>query len=181
AGRMVQRAQDREPGVGGDVHRGGELLDLVRADHPRVHSLDLVHLRPPGHCPQRRVIARQRQVAALREHDVVVQLGGQVLVQLYRAVVEGDALGGEVVGPGDGGAPPGSAAAEVALVQHGDVGDAVPGGQVVGGGQAVDAAADDDDVVGSLKVVVMPCFRPCWGPARALSEQGCCRVPGYLG
>jgi len=39
------------------------------------------------------------------------------------------------------------AAADPALLQHGDVADAVLLGEVVGRGEAVAAAADDDDVV----------------------------------
>ena len=40
------------------------------------------------------------------------------------------------------------AGADVALLEHRDVGDAVLAGEVVGGGEAVRAAADDHDVVG---------------------------------
>src|SRR5581483_10455348 len=118
--------------------------------------LDLVDLGPPPHGPQRTVVVGQCQVATLREHDVEVQFSGEALVQPERPVVEGDALRSQVVGPEDGGVAPGAAAADVALVENRHVGDAVSGGQVVGGGQAVDAAADDDDVVGTAQVVAPP-------------------------
>jgi hypothetical protein len=89
----------------------------------------------------------QGEVPAPGEHHVVVEVGRERAVELHGPVVEPDALGGQVVRPQDGRAAPGTAAAEVALVQDGDVGDPVAGGQVVRGRQAVHAAADDDHVV----------------------------------
>ncbi|MNR34900.1 hypothetical protein D3C85_1527090 [compost metagenome] len=53
----------------------------------------------------------------------------------------------QVVGAHDGGVARGVAAAQPALLDHRHVGDAVLLGQVVGGGQAVPATADDDHVV----------------------------------
>ena len=47
---------------------------------------------------------------------------------------------------------PGRARADVVLLEDRDVGDAVLASQVVGGRQAVRAAADDDDVVGVLEL-----------------------------
>src|SRR5262249_22764014 len=87
--------------------------------------------------------------------DVVVQLHGQAFVELDALVVEGHALRGAVVAADDGRVAAAGAAAEVAPVQDGDVGDAALA-EVVGDGQAVDAAADDDDVVGRLQVVAAP-------------------------
>src|SRR2546430_15357788 len=39
-----------------------------------------------------------------------------------------------------------------ALLQHRDIGDAVLGREIIGGGQAVAAGADDDDVVFPLRL-----------------------------
>src|SRR5262249_19842936 len=95
------------------------------------------------------------EVALLREHDVEVEFAGEAFVELDGLVVERDALGGAVVGADDGGVASAGAAAEVALVEDGDAGDAAFG-EVVGDGEAVDAGADDDDVVGGLEIVTAP-------------------------
>ena len=78
------------------------------------------------------------------------------VVERQRAVVEGHTLGGQVVRAHDGGVAPRSAAAQIALVDNGNVGDAVVGCQVVGGGKAMNAAANNDHVVGRLEVMVSP-------------------------
>src|SRR3546814_888724 len=74
----------------------------------------------------------------------------QPLPQLHRVLVEVGVGGQQVVGAHDGGVASDVAAAEPALLQHGDVGDAVVLGEVVGGGEPMPAAADDDCVVGRL-------------------------------
>src|SRR5699024_6285733 len=112
------------------------------------------------HRAQRAVVVRQGEVPALGEHDVVVQLGGEVLVELDGAVVEADPLGGEVVRAQDGGVPPGASAAQIPAVEHGDVPDPVVHREVVGGGEAVEAAADDHDVVAGAQLPVVPHLRP---------------------
>ena len=143
AGRVVERAEDRIPGVLAHVHERDQPGDLVRADHLGVDPLQLVDLGPPPHGPQGRVVVGQRQVPPLGEHDVEVQLRRQLLVELHRAVVERDAFGCQVVRPHDGGVAARSTAPDVALVDHRHVGDAPPRGQVVRGGEPVHARADD--------------------------------------
>ena len=83
----------------------------------------------------------------LGEEQVEVELRRQPLVELDRGVVEARALGGLVVGAQDRRVAPGRAGADVALLEHADVGDPVVAGQVVGGREAVRAAADDHHVV----------------------------------
>ena len=123
-GWVVQGAEDRIPRVLADVHERDEPGDLLRADHLGVDALQLVDLRPPAHRPQGRVVVGEREMSPLREHHVEVQLCGQLLVELDGAVVEGDAVGRQVVRPHDGGVPPGPAAADVALVDDRHVRDA---------------------------------------------------------
>ena len=74
----------------------------------------------------------------------------EALVELDARVVEARALGRLVVRAQDRRVAPGRARADVALLEDADVGDPALA-QVVGGGQAVRAAADDDDVVGVLQ------------------------------
>ena len=59
---------------------------------------------------------RDRHHAALRQHDVVVELAAQPLVEFQREIVERDALGIEIVGADGGGVAAGIAAAEPALL-----------------------------------------------------------------
>ena len=61
-------------------------------------------------------------------------------------------------------------AAEVALVEHRHAGDPVIGRQVVGGGQAVHAGTDDDDVVAVAQRVVAPGARPLF-PGQPVAQQ----------
>ena len=91
----------------------------------------------------------QVQAAHLIEQKVEVQLFGQALVQLHAFVEEGDAFGRQVVGADNGGGASAGPTAQVALVQHGNVGNP-QFAQVVGRGQSVDAAADDDHLIAVL-------------------------------
>src|SRR6185437_9814654 len=66
---------------------------------------------------------------------------------------------------------PGIAAAEPALLDDGDVGDAMIFGEVVGSRQAVPAATDDDDVVGGIRRRAAPCLRPALVVAQRVARQ----------
>ena len=175
AGRVVERAQDGVPRVRRGVQVRDQALDLVRVDDAGVDALQLVDLGPPAHGAQGRVVVRQREVPAPGEHHVVVQVGGERPVQLHGPVVEADALGGQVVRPQDGRVAARAAAADVPRLQHGDVGDPVVDGQVVGGREAVHAAADDDHVVGVPHRPVRPGPRPL-AARQAVAEQAQRRV-----
>ena len=91
-------------------------------------------------------------MAVLREEQVEVELRAQPLVELQRRVVEARALRRLVVGAQDRRVAPGGARADVALLEHRHVADPVVLGEVVRGGEAVRAAADDHDVVGVLEL-----------------------------
>ena len=108
----------------------------------------LVDLGAPARGAHRRVGMREREVPALRIHDVHVEVVGEVFPERQRFVVEPHALRRQVVGADDGGVAAGVAAAEIALLEDRDIGDAVIAGEVVGGRHPVSAAADDHHVVG---------------------------------
>ena len=152
-GGRARRAGGRgHPGSGGaprrtcveQRHQAGELL---AAHHLGVDAEMLVHLGPPARGAHGRIRVREREVPALRIEDVEVELLAEAAVEPHRFLVEGDAFGGQVVGADDGGVAAGVAAAEIALVEHGDVAHAVARRQVIGGGEPVPAAADDRHVV----------------------------------
>ena len=93
----------------------------------------------------------EREVPVLREHQVEVEIGGELLVELDALGVEGGAFGRAVVRPDDRRVAARRTRADIALLEHGDVGDAVVLGEVVRGREPVGAAADDDDVVVPLQ------------------------------
>ena len=76
-----------------------------------------------------------------------------------------------VVGADDRRVAPRVAAAEPALLEHGDVGRAVLLGEVVGGREPVPAAADDDRVVARLRRGTAPGERPALVVAPRVARQ----------
>ena len=131
-------------------------------------------------------VVRQHHDAALGEHDVVVQLLAEPFPQLERMVVEPGALVVEVVRADDGGVAACVAAAEPALLDHRDVGDAVFLGEIVGGAEPVAAGADDDDVVFGLRLGVRPLLAAssCYRSARCVrsdknGKMGHRRIPMF--
>src|SRR3546814_3953073 len=77
----------------------------------------------------------------------------------------------QVVGAHDRRVAPDVAAAEPPLLQHRDPGDAVALGEIVGGGEPVPAAADDDDLVGRLRLRRAPHALPLPVAGQARSEE----------
>ena len=134
--------------------------------------MKFVDLGSPAHCAHRRIRVGQRQVAALGEHDVEVQVGRHCFVEIKRAVVERHAFWSQVVRTNDGGVTPRSAASEVCLVEHGHICDAVVGSQVVGGSESVYASTDNDDVIRLLERWFAPNTRPT-AVANASPKQRC--------
>ena len=112
-------------------------------------------------------IVRQHQHAARRIHHVVVELLGQAFPELQRMLVERRRFLPEVVGADDRGVASGVAAAEPALLQHRDIGEAVLLGEVIGGREPMPARADDDGVIGRLRLRVAPLL----GPAGIVLER----------
>src|SRR5439155_6035974 len=108
--------------------------------------------RPLGDRDHGSVGMRERQVPLLREQEVEVQLCAEPFVELYASAVELGSLGRAVVRADDRRIAPGRAGADVALLEDGDVGDAVVLREVVGGREPVRAPADDHDVVALLQL-----------------------------
>ena len=85
--------------------------------------------------------------AALRDHGVEVEILLQPLPELHRQLVERVVAGQQVVRADDRRVAADIAGAEIALFQHGDIGDAEFLGEIIGGRKTMAAATDDDDVV----------------------------------
>ena len=58
-----------------------------------------------------------------------------------------------------------------ALLEHGDIGDAVVAGQVVGGGEPMPAAADDDHVVAGFGLRIAPGALPALMAAQGFAKD----------
>ena len=82
-----------------------------------------------------------------REQDVEVELLGERSPHAQRRLVQRNVLGGVVVGPDDLRVPSTGPAADVSLLEHGDVRDPVLGREVVRERQSVDATAYHHHVV----------------------------------
>ena len=106
--------------------------------------------------------------AALADHRIVVEVLLQPLPQLHRPFVERLVAGQQIVRADDGGVAARIAGADVALLQHRDVGDAVLLREIIGGREPVPAAADDDDVVLGFRLGLAPGRRPARVPAKTL-------------
>ena len=144
ARRVVERAEDRPGHVLRDVD--------LRADR-FTSSRSITRLEIPSSLftsaarldDQRAVGVREREVPVLREHQGEAELGREPLVELDALLVRRP-LRRAVVRADDGGVPSRRTGADVALLEDRDVRDPVTAREV-GRGEAVRAAADDDDVV----------------------------------
>ena len=97
---------------------------------------------------------------ALADHRVVVEVLLQPLPQFHRVFVERDVAVEAVIGADDRRVAPGVSAADPAFFDDGDIRQAVVLGEVIGGGEAMAAAADDYDVVAGLGRCVAPSGPP---------------------
>ena len=160
AAPLQRRADDRIADVAGDVQKRAERLRffgrqpfVVDPGQPVGVDVALADLDVMG-------VVRQHEHAARRIHDVVVEFLRQALPELQRMVVERGRFLPQVVGADDGGVAPGVAAAEPALLQDRDIGEAVLLGEVIGGREPMPAGADDDRVIRRLRLGVAPLLRP---------------------
>ena len=108
----------------------------------------------------------QVQHAALAHHRVEVQLLLHPLPELQGMGIELGIARQPVVRPHDGGVAPDVAPAEIALLEHRHVCQTVLLGEVKRRGQAMAAAADDDDIVFGFRVGSAPV-----GPPSAVAGQ----------
>src|SRR5271156_4461747 len=86
-------------------------------------------------------------------------------------IVERGAFIEEIVRADDGGVASGIAAADPAFLQHRDVGQAVFAREIVGGPQAMSAAADDDGVVAGFRNSFAPLILPAAMAVEAAPDE----------
>ena len=121
AGSVVERAHDRPRRLVGEVELRAQAPNLVGQHDARVNAEQLIDLCALLHRVDRAVRVRQRQMPVLREHQVEVEIRGQLLVQLHALRLERRTLGCAVVRTDDGRVATGGTRADVRLLEDGDV------------------------------------------------------------
>ena len=164
-------AEDRVARVVAAIEQRCLVEDLVGAEQFGVGTVDLHRVDDARGDLHLALGMGDGDHATLREHDVVVDLARQPLVEFQGIVVERDALGVEIIGPDRAGVAAGIAAAEPALLDHSDIGDAVVLCQIVGRGEAVSAAADHHRVISRFRFRAAPCRLPAFLAGEALLEE----------
>ena len=171
AARLPQRAED---GIARavDVQDRAQLLHPGGRDEFGRHALQGVGVRGAQVAAHLVVGLRQHHHAAGAEHDVVVQVLAQRLVEAARLFVDRGRGVLQVVRPDDRGVAPGVAAAKPALFDDRDIGDAVVLAKVIGGGQTMPPGADDDGVIGGFRFGRGPGAFPAHVVAQRLAGDG---------
>ena len=147
--------------------RANRLVKFARRDHGELQQL---RRRRFSRCASLIGEADQRA-------EIVVELRLEPLPELERELVEALVLLEDVVGADVGRVATGIAAAEPALLEHRDAADTVPLRKVVGGGQPMPAAADDDGVIARLRLGAAPRRRPVPMPRQRVPRQAEERIP----
>ena len=158
------------------VHQRHQRLDRLAAQCLGVHAEQPHQVGAPGKQIALRLGVEQVERAALADHGIEIQLALQPLPQLQRVVVEANIVRQEIIGADDGGVAPDVAEPDRALLQHRHIGDAVFGGQVIGGRQPMSAAADDHHAVARARRRLRPGARPAALAGEALEQQPPARI-----
>ena len=170
AARVVKPAIDRETGLF-EIQIGQHFAHALAVQQDCVIALVDHGIAAPHKGIALAIGMEEVDQAALRMHHVVIQLGFHAFPQLHRMAVEFAVALQEIVGAHDGGVAPDVAGPEIALFQHGDIGQAVVLGEVKGRGKAVAAAADDDRVIAGLGGRIAPCGLPALVAEKALCDD----------
>ena len=171
AAALKSGAHHRKACIGRDVERRAVSLGLIGCQPLIVDTVQPVRMDMAPEALHIMHAVRQHHHAALREHDVVVQLLAQPLPQLNRVLVEPGALVIEIVRPDDGGVAAGVSASEPPLVDDGNPRNTMFLGEVVGRAQPMSPSADDHDVVFRFGLGVRPLRLPALVARQRLRNQ----------
>ena len=170
AARVIQPAIDGKADIV-EIEIGGVFAYPLAVQQDGVVALVDHGIAAPGGIIALAVGMEQVDDAALGMHDVVVQRLFQPFPQFQRVGIELGIARHHVIGAHDRGVAPDIAAADIALFQHRDIAQPVFGGQVIGGGQAMAATADDHDVIGRLRLRVAPMRAPATVAGQSLLQD----------
>ena len=178
--RLPGGAENRIACAAGAVHRRYQFLHLPGVQHLAVDALQTVGVHATLDVTHVLQGVAQVEHATLGEHHVVVQVLGEAFPQLHGVLVKRRRLVPQIVGAHQGGVARGVATAQPALLDHRDIGDAVLLGQIVGRGQSMPAATDDDDIVFLLGFWATPDLLPVLMVAERMLDQPESRVTLHL-
>ena len=157
----------RDDAVGREL--GDDLLRLARREHARREPALVLQLAALLERAPPLLAAREEQVAALAEPDVDLELAREVPAHADALLHQPHVRLARPLRAHAAAVAPARAAAQVALVDDGDVAHAEPR-EVVGDRQAHDARADHDDLgVISHAIVSPPVRRSCSANLRSAS------------
>ncbi|MCY1309324.1 hypothetical protein D9M70_594110 [compost metagenome] len=122
----------------------------------------------------------QHHHAALREHDIVVEVLAEPLPQLHRVFVEMRALVIEIVGADNRGVAPGIAATKPAFFDDRDIGNAMFLGQIISCTQTMPASADNDHIIFGLGFGIRPLWLPVLVAGQRIFNDRSCRKAGHV-
>ena len=103
SGRVVECCLNRVARCRGDVDGGNHPLDLLGSDHAAVHTHHLVGFGANLQAVDRGIAVSQREMALLGKKKIVLEVGGELLIEAETLGVEGYGLGGTIVGSQNGG------------------------------------------------------------------------------
>jgi hypothetical protein len=170
AAPLHQPAHDRKPAIV-EVQERQHLAQSVLVQDFRIHAVHPHRVAAPDVGIALAVRVIQVDHPALRDHGVEIEVLLQPFPQLKRLLVERVVARQQVIRPDDGGVAADVARAEIALLQHRHIGDAVYLGKIVGRGQPVPAAADDDHVIFRLRIRRPPCRLPVLVAGQSVAGQ----------
>src|SRR5699024_3149650 len=179
--RLEGRSHDRVAQVVADVDDRADLLDLGRVEPFGVDAVECVRVHPPLRIAHVLEGVGEVEHAALGEQEVVVEFVRQLFPELEGGLVDRRRFVPEVVRADDRRVPGHVSPGQPAALDDRDVPHPVVLRQVVGGGQAVSAAAADDVFVGLLRFGVVPQEVGVFGQEVSHQRAPISEMVGYSG
>ena len=158
--RLQDAAPDGPARLLGIIEIGQQLHHLAAVEQFGVDAVEPHDVAAPRKGIELHRADGEHDLAALRDHAVEIELVRQAFPQLQRMLEELGVAVDHVVGADERGVAPDIAGADIGALEHRDIADAVVLGQIIGGGQAMPAAADDHRVIGALGFGRAPGPRP---------------------
>ena len=160
ARRCNDAAPDRPARFPGIIEIGQQLHHLAAVEQFGVDAVEPHDVAAPRKGIELHRAGGQHDLAAVRDHAVEIQLVGQAFPELQGMLEKLGVAVDHIVGADERGVAPDIAGADIGPLEHRHIPHPVVLGQVIGGGQAMPAAADDDGIVGALGLGRAPGPRP---------------------
>ena len=147
AGGMVHGPVDGKGDILGDVQCRNHLFGLFGIDQVALNTVELSC--GDGHAGRLhgRFAVHEVEITTVIEHEIEIQLFGEHRPKVQRLLVERYVILRPLVGPHDRRVSTGTAEPDEALLDDSDILHAMIAGQIVGRGEPVQTATDNDGVV----------------------------------